>query len=103
MLVLQVEVVHSPVTGLVAFPLPVDTVPMSTSSSGFRNAFVQSAQCPAVVLQCSSTSPDKFDSSTRQLPCSSTMSQRAFPGSTTTMSPGMSCLDDAALHSKPGC
>ena len=44
------------------------------------------------------TSPDKLDSSTRQVPCSRTKSQVAVPGSTTITSPGTSLLEDVALH-----
>ena len=44
------------------------------------------------------TSPDKLDSSTRQVPCSRTKSHVAVPGSTTTTSPGTSLLEDVALR-----
>lgn len=44
------------------------------------------------------TSPDSIDSSTKQLPCSSTMSHVAFPRSSTNTSPGTSLCDGTALH-----
>ncbi|KAA6419038.1 MAG: hypothetical protein FRX49_11001 [Trebouxia sp. A1-2] len=44
------------------------------------------------------TSPDRLDSSTRQLPCSRTISHVVVPGKRTTTSPGTNTLDDTALH-----
>ena len=52
--------------------------------------------CVAIDDEC--TSPDKTDSSTRQLPVRRTMSQVAFPLSRTTTSPGTSLRDDTPLQ-----
>ena len=46
------------------------------------------------------TSPESKDSSTRQLPLNSTMSQVALPGSNTTTSPGTRRWDATALHAR---
>jgi len=62
------------------------TEPITTVCSGFK---------------CLNTSPESTDSSTRQLPCSSTMSQVALPGSTTITSPGTSQREDMALQAQP--
>ena len=54
----------------------------------------------AVLEKLGVTSPDRLDSSTRQLPCNRTMSQVAVPGKTTKTSPGTKRLDDTALQSE---
>lgn len=47
------------------------------------------------------TSPESMDSSARQFPLSSTISQVALPLSSTSTSPGTSRREDTALHSHP--